>query len=59
MLRHPFTQPTRSLMVRLLLLDVETDGNGTFRPPTQRPIELAWCVIDKRPTIASFQFVSG
>ena len=29
-----------------LVLDIETDGVGTFRPPIQRPIEVAWVVCD-------------
>lgn len=29
-----------------MVLDIETDGVGTFRPPVQRPIEVAWVVCD-------------
>lgn len=40
----------------MLVLDVETDGNGTFRPPTQRPTEIAWTVLNGKDIIASHQF---
>lgn len=29
-----------------MVVDIETDGIGTFRPPIQRPIEVAWVVCD-------------
>ena len=29
-----------------MVLDIETDGMGTFRPPVQRPIEVAWVVCE-------------
>ena len=43
-------------MVRFLVLDVETDGNGTFRPPTQRPVEIAWSVLHNNNIIASHHY---
>jgi DNA polymerase III alpha subunit (gram-positive type) len=34
-------------MMNYLILDIETDGNGTFRPPTQRPIQISYQLIDE------------
>ena len=28
-------------------MDIETNGIGTFRPPTQRPIQLSYQLVDK------------
>ena len=43
-----------------MVLDIETDGNGSFRPPTQRPIEIAWSIHQGENTLAQHQvFVSG
>lgn len=34
-------------MERIIFLDVETNGIGTFRPPTQKIIQLSWIVQHK------------
>lgn len=31
-----------------IYIDVETSGIGTFRPPTQRVVQLAWIINDKK-----------
>lgn len=31
---------------RVIIFDVETDGNGTFRPPTQNVIQISWVIAE-------------
>ena len=47
--------------MNVLVLDIETNGKGTFRPPTQRPIEIAWAVCSCSGEVLKRQqvFVSG
>ncbi len=33
-------------MLKLMILDIETDGIGTFRPPVQRPIQISFEICD-------------
>ena len=44
-----------------IVLDIETDGQGTFRPPVQRPLEIAWVVCNNDGEIIkrTRRFVSG
>lgn len=44
-----------------VVLDIETDGNGSFSPPTQRPIEITWMIVsaDRIPLKREQCFVSG
>lgn len=34
-------------MTKYLVLDIETNGIGSFRPPTQQPTQLAWKLFDE------------
>ena len=44
-----------------IVLDIETDGYGTFRPPVHRPVEVAWVVCDAKGVVLKrcSRFVSG
>ena len=33
-------------MERYIIFDCETDGNGTFNPPTQNIVQLSWIVVE-------------
>ena len=38
----------RTLLNTMLFLDVETNGIGSFRPPNQRVVQIAWIYKDKK-----------
>jgi len=40
-----------------MVLDIETDGVGSFRPPVQRPVEIAWVVCDPGGAVRKQQSV--
>ena len=44
-----------------IVLDIETNGAGTIRPPVQRPLEIAWVVCNNKGEIIkrTRRFVSG
>ena len=50
-------EATKTFMV----LDIETDGIGSFRPARQRPIEIAWIVCNTKGVVSKREsvFVSG
>ncbi len=46
---------------RYLIIDVETNGIGTFRPPTQTPIQISYQLINQHGELIkkNSQFISG
>ena len=46
---------------RRLIIDVETNGIGTFRPPTQTPIQISYQLINRHGELIeeNSQFISG
>lgn len=49
-----------TFLSKYLILDIETTGIGTFRPPKQRPIEISWKAIDQNNKEQKYStFVKG
>lgn len=47
--------------MKFLILDIETNGIGSFRPPSQRPIQVSFQLVDDKGTtlIDYSQFIKG
>ena len=48
-------------MVNFIILDIETNGIGTFRPPTQTPIQVSFQHIDENGNVLTdySEFIKG
>lgn len=42
-----------------IILDIETNGIGSFRPPSQRPVQVSWITHNNGNVVEASHFVKG